>query len=215
MKILAYKSLFLNINKRSWHLLEEWAKLTKAWNDKINLISRKDINALESKHLLHCLAVTNILFLKSGAKILDVGTGGGLPGLPMAICYPNANFTLIDSIGKKVKAVSEISKELGLKNVEVKQIRAENMFEKFDFVTGRAVKNLPKFISWTSKNLRIGNKNNIDNGLLYWKGSDYKGELAYESYQPDYIYNLGDMLKEEYFLDKYLLYFKADKIKPI
>ena len=133
----------------------------------------------------------------------------------MAICYPKANFTLIDSIGKKVKAVSEISKELGLKNVEVKQIRAENMFEKFDFVTGRAVKNLPKFISWTSKNLRIGNKNNIDNGLLYWKGSDYKGELAYESYQPDYIYNLGDMLKEEYFLDKYLLYFKADKIKPI
>ena len=144
MKLAHYKQLFPNILEDTWPILERWAELLREWNTKINLISRKDIDALEERHLVHCLAITNILTLKKGARILDVGTGGGLPGLPMAICYPQAKFTLIDSIAKKVGVVQSIADELGLANVEAKQVR-EALKTQFDFVTGRAVKNLPSF----------------------------------------------------------------------
>ena len=141
---------FPHIEEAAWSLLETWAALLREWNTKINLISRKDIDYLEARHLSHCLSITNHLKLMSGTRIMDVGTGGGFPGIIMAICYPQAHFTLIDSIGKKITAVQDLVDKLELKNVEAHQCRAEEVKKKFDFITGRAVKNLPEYISSVS-----------------------------------------------------------------
>tara|TARA_X000000368_G_scaffold212700_2_gene168039 strand:- start:92 stop:739 length:648 start_codon:yes stop_codon:yes gene_type:complete len=215
MKLIFFKHLFPNITENSWELLETWVDLLKEWNKKINLISRKDIEALEERHLMHCLAVTNVLKLKPGAQILDVGTGGGLPGLPMAICYPEAQFTLIDSIGKKVNAVADISDSLGLKNVEVLQIRAEAIETKFDFITGRAVKNLPEFINWIKNNVRSGSDHSLENGLLYWKGGLFENELSTLKAQPSNSFKLGVMLKNSYFSEKFLLHFCNHELQKV
>ena len=215
MKLIFFKHLFPNITENSWELLETWVDLLKEWNKKINLISRKDIDALEERHLMHCLAVTNVLKLKPGAQILDVGTGGGLPGLPMAICYPEAQFTLIDSIGKKVNAVANISDSLGLKNVEVLQIRAEAIETKFDFITGRAVKNLPEFINWIKNNVRSGSDHSLENGLLYWKGGLFENELSTLKAQPSNSFKLGVMLKNSYFSEKFLLHFCNHELQKV
>ncbi len=215
MKLIFFKHLFPNITENSWELLETWVDLLKEWNKKINLISRKDIEALEERHLMHCLAVTNVLKLKPGAQILDVGTGGGLPGLPMAICYPEAQFTLIDSIGKKVNAVANISDSLGLKNVEVLQIRAEAIETKFDFITGRAVKNLPEFINWIKNNVRSGSDHSLENGLLYWKGGLFENELSTLKAQPSNSFKLGVMLKNSYFSEKFLLHFCNHELQKV
>ena len=147
-------------------MLEQWAQLLREWNEKINLISRKDIEHLEERHLSHCLAITNHLKLMQGTRIMDVGTGGGFPGIIMAICYPQAQFTLIDSIGKKITVVQDLIDQLGLKNAEAKQTRAEAINKQFDFITGRAVKNLPEYFSWIKGNVRRGEKNTIPNGVL-------------------------------------------------
>jgi 16S rRNA (guanine527-N7)-methyltransferase len=163
---------FPQVEETAWPVLEAWAVLLREWNAKINLISRKDIEYLEARHLSHCLAITNHLKLMSGARIMDVGTGGGFPGIIMAICYPQANFTLIDSIGKKITVVQDLVDRLGLKNVEARQCRAEDVKKQFDFVTGRAVKNLPEYFSWIKKNVRRGERNSIPNGVLYWKGGE-------------------------------------------
>lgn len=210
MKLAAFKDLFPHIHANAWPVLERWGELLREWNGKINLISRKDIDALDERHLAHCLAVTNILQIKGSARILDVGTGGGLPGLPMAICYPQAEFTLIDSVGKKIKVVQSIADELGLKNICAKQIRAEDLGERFDFITGRAVKNLPEFLSWIHNNAREGHTHSLANGLLYWKGGAFAEELAPTQYAPDQIYDLETMLKNPYFCEKYILHFHAD-----
>ncbi|MAV38975.1 MAG: 16S rRNA (guanine(527)-N(7))-methyltransferase RsmG [Puniceicoccaceae bacterium] len=210
MKLAAFKDLFPHIHTDAWPVLEHWGELLREWNTKINLISRKDIDALNERHLVHCLAVTNILQIKGTAKFLDVGTGGGLPGLPMAICYPQAQFTLIDSVGKKIQVVRSIADALGLKNVSARQMRAEDLGERFDFITGRAVKNLPEFLSWIGNNARSGHKHSLANGLLYWKGGAFAEELASTQYAPDQIVDLGAMLNNPYFCEKYILHFHAD-----
>lgn len=210
MKLAAFKDLFPHIHSDAWSKLEYWCELLREWNGKINLISRKDIDALAERHLVHCLAVTNILQIKGSARILDVGTGGGLPGLPMAICYPQAQFTLIDSVGKKIKVVQSIADTLGLKNIRARQMRAEQLSEHFDFITGRAVKNLPEFLSWIQNNACEGHKHSLANGLLYWKGGAYSDELAPTGYVPDQIYDLEKMLKNPYFCEKYILHFHAE-----
>ena len=163
---------FPNVSGSTWSILQAWAILLREWNSKINLISRKDIDRLEEYHLSHCLAITNHLKLMKGTRVLDVGTGGGFPGIIMAICYPQAHFTLIDSIGKKVTVVKDLVQKLGLKNVDVGQYRAEEVKKQFDFITGRAVKNLPEYFSWIEGNLRRGSRNSIPNGVLYWKGEN-------------------------------------------
>ena len=215
MKLVNFKHLFPNINETSWGLLENWLCLLREWNQKINLISRQDIDALEERHLIHCLAVTNVLRLKRGAQILDVGTGGGLPGLPMAICYPQAQFTLIDSIGKKAKAVASISNSLGLKNVEILQIRAEAIEKQFDFITGRAVKNLPEFMNWIKKNVSSGRKHSLENGLLYWKGGVFADELAPLKIEPSNVFELEGMLQNSYFSKKFLLHFSNQELQKV
>lgn len=213
MKLANYQQLCPNISEGAWPVLERWAELLREWNAKINLISRKDIDALEERHLVHCLAITNILTLKRGARILDVGTGGGLPGLPMAICYPQAKFTLIDSIAKKVGVVQSIADELGLANVEAIQVRAETLKTQFDFVTGRAVKNLPEFLSWISNNLQKGNRHSLSNGVIYWKGGSIEAELKALGIESSICIDLESVLEDDYYKDKYILHIQAEELK--
>lgn len=215
MKLAQYQQLFPNISEEAWTKLERWAVLLREWNTKINLISRKDIDALEERHLIHCLAITNALTLKKGARILDVGTGGGLPGLPMAICYPQAKFTLIDSIAKKVGVVQAVADALGLENVEAKQVRAEALKTQFDFVTGRAVKNLPEFLSWISDNLQKGNRYSLPNGVIYWKGGSIEAELKPLGVQSKICVDLESALGDTYYKDKYILHIQAEALKKI
>jgi 16S rRNA (guanine527-N7)-methyltransferase len=203
------KSKFPNISKDSWPLIERWMALMRVWNEKVNLISRKDIEHLEERHLAHCLAITNHLQLMPGAQVLDVGTGGGLPGIIMAICYPQAQFTLIDSIGKKIAVVEDLIHQLGLENVKALQTRAESINQQFDFITGRAVKNLPEFFSWIKGNLRRGKRHSIPNGVLYWKGGQIAGELETLGIRPTKTIHLEAMLEDPFFEQKYILHFDA------
>ena len=200
---------FPQIEEAAWPLLEAWAALLREWNTKINLISRKDIEYLEARHLSHCLSITNHLKLMSGTRIMDVGTGGGFPGIIMAICYPQAHFTLIDSIGKKVTVVQDLVDKLELKNVEARQCRAEEVKKQFDFITGRAVKNLPEYFSWIKDNIRRGERNSIPNGVLYWKGGELDDELAALGIRPRKTISLGETFSDPYFEQKYILHFDA------
>jgi 16S rRNA (guanine527-N7)-methyltransferase len=200
---------FPHVNEEAWPVLEAWAVLLRDWNAKINLISRKDIEHLEERHLSHCLAITNHLKLMNGARIMDVGTGGGFPGVIMAICYPQAHFTLIDSIGKKITVVQDLIQQLGLKNAEARQCRAEQVNKQFDFITGRAVKNLPEYFSWIKGNLRRGERHSIPNGVLYWKGGALEEELEALGIRPRKTISLEDGFDDPYFEQKYILHFDA------
>jgi 16S rRNA (guanine527-N7)-methyltransferase len=207
MKLLTEQ--FTELDARVWPVLDAWAGLIREWNEKINLISRKDIDFLETRHLAHCLAITPQLKLMHGARVLDVGTGGGFPGLILAICYPQAQFTLVDSIGKKIAVVQDIADQLGLKNVEARQCRAESLNKQFDFVTGRAVKNLPEFFSWIRNNLRKGRRHSIPNGVLYWKGGDLAPEYRAIGVRPRLTIDLEAELGDDYFAQKFILHFDA------
>ena len=200
---------FPQIEEATWLLLETWAAYLREWNTKINLISRKDIEYLEARHLSHCLSITNHLKLMGGTRVMDVGTGGGFPGIIMAICYPQAHFTLIDSIGKKITVVQDLVDKLELKNVETRQCRAEEVKKKFDFITGRAVKNLPEYFSWIKDNVRRGERNSIPNGVLYWKGGELDEELAALGIRPRKTISLGETFSDPYFKQKYILHFDA------
>jgi 16S rRNA (guanine527-N7)-methyltransferase len=200
---------FTNVDESTWTLIEKWFVLLREWNGKINLISRKDIDYLEERHLSHCLAITNHLKLMNGARIMDVGTGGGFPGIIMAICYPQAHFTLIDSIGKKIAVVQDLADKLGLKNVDARQCRAEEVKKQFDFITGRAVKNLPEYFSWIKNNLRRGERHSIPNGVLYWKGGDLDDELEALGIRPRKTISLEESFSDPYFAQKYILHFDA------
>ena len=151
--------------------------LYEDWNSKINVISRKDIDFFYERHLLHSLGIAKVLQFLPNAKILDVGTGGGFPGIPLAILFPQTHFFLIDSIGKKIKVVEEVIAALDLKNISVSKIRAENFNEKVDFVVSRAVTKMDVFVPWVKKNIRSTHKHSIKNGILYLKGGDLTQEL--------------------------------------
>lgn len=206
---------FPSVPQEAWPVLSDWAELLREWNEKINLISRKDIEHLEERHLAHCLAITNHLKLMKGTRVMDVGTGGGFPGLIMAICYPQAQFTLIDSIGKKIGVVADIAERLGLRNVEARQCRAESINKEFDFITGRAVKNLPEYFSWIKGNLRKGQRNSIPNGVLYWKGGALEPELEAIGIRPRLTIDLQHELQDDYFAQKYILHFDARDVPRV
>lgn len=211
----ALKTQFPNLPGQAWPLLESWALLIREWNRKINLISRKDIEHLEASHLAPCLAITNHLKLMNGARVMDVGTGGGFPGLIMAICYPQAQFTLIDSIGKKIGVVRDIADKLNLKNVEARQCRAESVNKQFDFITGRAVKNLPEYFSWIKGNLRKGQRHSIPNGVLYWKGGELEPEFEAIGIRPRLTIDLEQELGDDSFARKYILHFDARDVPRV
>jgi 16S rRNA (guanine527-N7)-methyltransferase len=174
------------------------------WNSKINVISRKDIEELYSRHVLHSLGIAKVIQFQPGATILDVGTGGGFPGIPLAILFPETQFYLIDIIAKKIKVVQEVAKGLGLKNVKVEQKRAELVKEEFDFIVSRAVTNMPDFVKWTKDKTKKNSVHELKNGILYLKGGDLTEELA--AYKTVQLYNLPDFFEEEFFETKKVVY---------
>ena len=202
---------FPDLDEKVWDKLREFAGLLREWNQKVNLVSRKDMERFETKHLAHSLAATKILSLMPKAHLLDVGTGGGLPGIPLAICYPEARFTLLDSIGKKIAVLEDVVTRLELKNAKVVRGRVEELPAKksFDFVLGRAVTALPTFIGWTRKKIRKGKRHAPLNGILYWKGGDYTEELDGTPWSPTQVWDVAELMPEGGFEEKYLVHFKA------
>jgi 16S rRNA (guanine527-N7)-methyltransferase len=179
-------------------------ELYKDWNLKINVVSRKDIDELYLRHVLHSLAIAKFIEFKPGSKIMDVGTGGGFPGIPLAIMFPEVQFTLVDSIGKKIKVVEEVVQGLGLDNVVAKHQRVEEEKEQFDFVVSRAVAAMPTFMRWIKGRISKKSNHDIRNGVLYLKGGDLEEEL--KDYTTIEIYDLKDFYKEDFFDTKKLVY---------
>ncbi|PWB22423.1 16S rRNA (guanine(527)-N(7))-methyltransferase RsmG [Flavobacterium sp. HTF] len=170
------------------------------WNEKINVISRKDIDALYTKHVLHSLGIAKIMKFEPGTTVLDVGTGGGFPGIPLAILFPETRFYLIDVIAKKIKVVQGVVDALGLKNVKAEQLRAENAKGDFDFIVSRAVTNMPDFVSWIKDKIKKQHKHSLKNGILYLKGGDLAEEL--KDFPNATLYDLSAIFEDEFFETK-------------
>lgn len=179
--------------------------LYQEWNEKINVISRKDIDNLYVNHVLHSLAIAKVISFKPGAEILDVGTGGGFPGIPLAIYFPETQFHLVDSIGKKITVVKEVSKALGLKNVTAEQIRAEQIRHKYDFIVSRAVTQMKEFYGWVNNKVKRESVHTLDNGILYLKGGDLDDEMG-QLKRPYSLYDLTKFFGEEFFETKKIVY---------
>ncbi|MDZ7900879.1 MAG: 16S rRNA (guanine(527)-N(7))-methyltransferase RsmG [Arcicella sp.] len=175
------------------------------WNAQINLISRTDMENLYEKHILHSLAIAKVVNFKDFTEILDVGTGGGFPGIPLAILFPFCQFHLVDSIGKKIKVVNEVATALGLTNVRAEQMRAEQVQGEYDFIVSRAVTRLLPFYGWVKGKININNYNSVRNGILYLKGGDLKEEIK-ELGKKARIYELSDYFTEEFFETKKIVH---------
>lgn len=174
------------------------------WNQKINVISRKDIDELYIRHVLHSLAIAKVMRFKSGTKVLDVGTGGGFPGIPLAVMFPEVSFHLVDSIQKKILVVDEVAQVLGLSNVRAEAVRAEKIKSQYDFVVSRAVTQMPKFVGWVRNKFKKKNINALPNGILYLKGGDLTEELS--SFKSAVIYPVSDYYSEEFFETKKVVF---------
>ncbi len=179
--------------------------LYKDWNEKINLISRKDIDNLYVKHVLHSLGIAKFTSFKPGASVLDVGTGGGFPGIPLAILFPETQFHLVDSIGKKITVVNNIAEKIGLENIRAEQIRAEQIKGEYDFIVSRAVARLKEFYGWVHRKVKKDSRHTLYNGILYLKGGDLEEELA-ELKKPHQLFDLHGIFKEAYFETKKVVY---------
>lgn len=204
--ILNHFSNLSEIQIKQFSMLES---LYKDWNSQINVISRKDIDQLYIKHVLHSLGIAKVVEFKPGANILDVGTGGGFPGIPLAILFPESNFYLVDSIGKKIKVVNEVAKELGLTNIKAEQIRAENVKGEFDFIVSRAVTKMDDFIKWVRKKILKKQNHSVRNGILYLKGGDLTEELA--NFENATLYNLTDYFSDDFFETKKVVHIPLKK----
>lgn len=179
--------------------------LYEDWNSKINVISRKDIQNLYEHHVLHSLAIAKVLRFKDGTRIIDVGTGGGFPGIPLAIMFPECHFTLVDSINKKLIVASEVAKAIGLNNVDFVHGRVEEIKEKYEFIVSRAAMELTTLVRLTKKNIAKEQKNALPNGLICLKGGDLQNEV-FPYRMKTSIYELSDYFSEEYFKTKKALY---------
>jgi 16S rRNA (guanine527-N7)-methyltransferase len=201
--------IFPEIDSATVSRFTEWETLMRDWNNRMNLVSRKDIDHLIDRHLIHALCLIRFITFESGARVLDVGTGGGLPGIPLAILFPDVQFALVDSVGKKIRAVKSMARDLGLENVHARQVRVESMSDRFDYVLGRAVTGLPRFFEWTLRLARPGRAGSLDNGWLYFKGTAYREELEPIGIQPNHEFPLSKVSPDPFFQKKYLLHFKA------
>lgn len=179
--------------------------LYKDWNDKINVISRKDIDNLYTNHILHSLGIAKVMAFKPGASVLDVGTGGGFPGIPLAILFPETDFHLVDSINKKITVVNEVAKGAGVKNVRGEWTRAEQVKGEYDFIVSRAVTRIKEFYGWVHQKVKEDSLHDLDNGILYLKGGDLDEELG-ELKRPYSLYDLSNYFTEEFFETKKVVY---------
>ena len=191
---------FPNLTENQLLQFQQLEALYQDWNAKINVISRKDIDELYTKHVLHSLAIAKVQPFEPGTYILDVGTGGGFPGIPLAILFPETRFYLIDVIAKKIKVVQAVAEGLGLKNVKAEQMRAENVKGDYDFIVSRAVTNMPDFVSWIKDKIKKQNKHELKNGILYLKGGDLTEEL--KDFPNATEYNIAEFFKDEFFETK-------------
>jgi len=196
-EILKY---FPNLSDSQIEQFQKLDFLYHDWNEKINVISRKDIDSLYTKHILHSLAIAKVNKFEPGTYVLDVGTGGGFPGIPLAILFPETRFYLIDVIAKKIKVVQAVAEALELKNVKAEQLRAENVKGDFDFIVSRAVTNMPDFVSWIKTKIKKQNKHELKNGILYLKGGDLTEEL--KDFPKATEYNIADFFEDEFFETK-------------
>ena len=194
---------FPNLTDQQKSQFQQLETLYKDWNEKINVISRKDIDEFYERHVLHSLGIAKIMEFADGTKVLDIGTGGGFPGIPLAILFPNVEFTLVDSIGKKITVVNAVAESLGLKNVKAYHERAEKIKDKFHFVVSRAVTQMPVFLRWLKGKFKKEQFNPKHNGVLYLKGGDLGEELAGIKCE---IYHLKDQFEEEFFDTKKVVY---------
>ncbi len=194
---------FSNLSKKQIEQFKSLEALYTHWNSKINLISRKDISELYLKHILHSLSIAKVIDFSKNTKILDVGTGGGFPGIPLAILYPDVDFLLVDSIGKKIKVVRCICAEIGLSNVKTLHERAENINETFDFVVSRAVTKMADFQELVGGKFNKVHNNSINNGIIYLKGGDLSEELQAISHVQ---YLISDFFEESFFKTKKIIY---------
>ena len=197
------RKYFSDLSQKQIQQFSQLEELYEHWNEQINVISRKDIDELYTKHVLHSLAIAKVIKFEKGTKILDIGTGGGFPGIPLAILFPEVDFLLVDSVGKKIKVVNEVSTNLSLTNVRIMRERAENINETFDFIVSRAVTNMTDFKKWVKGKFNKTHNNTLNNGILYLKGGDLSIELRGITHQE---YNIADYFEEDFFETKKVVY---------
>lgn len=201
------RNYFPNLSEEQYRQFAALESLYSEWNAQINVISRKDTEHFYERHVLHSLAIAKLCRFNPGAEVLDIGTGGGFPGIPLAILFPEAQFHLVDSIGKKIKVVEEVVQALGLKNVSAEQKRAEKLNRSFDFIVSRAVTQMPRFMAWTRNRIRKGKEaGSMANSILYLKGGDLREELA--DFPKAKVYPISKYFEEEFFETKKIVYLK-------
>jgi len=195
---------FPDLTELQKHQFEALQNLYKDWNLKINVVSRKDIDELYLRHVLHSLGIAKVIHFSPGTKVLDVGTGGGFPGIPLAILFPETQFTLVDSIGKKIKVVNEVIQGLSLQNVTAHHTRVEEFHGQYDFIVSRAVARMDAFTRWTKGKIHPRSKNNLKNGILYLKGGDLSEELA--GFPKAQVFLLSTFFEEPFFKTKKVVF---------